>query len=699
MISTSLINDRLKIYDDLYIEIVTTWEKDYPLGSNMKMASTDVLTSKIYLRATSTKVYTNLDLQLSTTAFSVNEHVDALAANSAILIYETSQTTATENPFYYAASQSSGKFNFTVIDNTNNTKTVYYSWGGYSQMGNTTLGSISETHNFTDAENLTVKHTVESSDSNNTVGIFNPNNDEYLFSKTYSSTGNKTTTFAFTDAQRDTLRKTYNTAVVNKVRIGIRNTSGYTYVTGAIYKPKTATSKTSSTPTYTTRYFLNYIEKEFTVLDCTPLLDPTVKDIKPETLALTGNEDVIVKYESMAEFSTGAVAVKGAEIVSQSVQCGSKTVTDMEFGIIDDAESATFTFNATDSRGVRANTIIVHKSVVNYVKPTCHQDFEVRLSGKTSAEITLKVSGNYYHGSFGLTDNTLLLEMRYGKKGEELSEWTTIENTPTFRDNQYEVFLTFDGFHYEDSYIFQSRITDKLNFVQSSQYTVKMLPVFDWSESDFNFNVPVMMNGETVLRHNEEANNTVLSASGGHIYLRPAGTDETTGETIIYPDGSIKFGGSVDFGENAEINSAITFNNTTSFNYSLTIGDHILNDFVIETGSEAMGTNGTWYWQKWASGKAECWGSRNFGNMAVTTKWGTLYRSEALTQDLPSGLFAATPAVININMNNSSFGGWICRYEETAPDETNTGSFIYVRPASATATPTHIGFHVIGRWQ
>ena len=190
------------------------------------------------------------------------------------------------------------------------------------------------------------------------------------------------------------------------------------------------------------------------------------------------------------------------------------------------------------------------------------------------------------------------------------------------------------------------------------------------------------MHDETIIRHNETANNTVLSASGGHIYLRPSGTNSTSGETIIYPDGSVKFGGIVDLSNGFEIDGAP------------------LADYVIERGRASMGSNGTWYWCKWASGKAECWGCRNFGTMAVTTAWGNLYRSAFLTQDLPEDVFVTTPDVININIVNSTYGGWICKHENAAPSAVTTGSFIFVRPASATVTaPTYIGFHIIGVWQ
>ena len=527
------------------------------------------------------------------------------------------------------------------------------------------------------------------------IGILQPNSNEFLISRdlTVPKKDNTSGTykFVFTEEEKATIRRNFSSGDTIKIVArttdeqflsSINLTSGLTYYNFAVSQWNDEEGGIQH------RYYASDITTEsiaeptITIVSRNPSLDPTVKDILPETLALTGNENVIVKYASMAEFSTGATTADGEEIVSQSVECGSKKITNMYYGVIDDAESATFIFNATDSRGVAADTVVVQKSVVEYVKPTCYQEFKIELTDKTTVRISLTITGDYYNGSFGLTDNTMLLEVRYGKKNEEIGEWTAITDiTPTFyRDNEYSLTITFDGFAYEESYVFQSRITDKLNLVQSSQYTIKLLPVYDWSEDDFNFNVPVKMNGETVLRHNAEANNTVLSASGGHIYLRPGGTNSTSGETIIYPDGSIKFGGSVDFGD------------------SLSIDGKLFKDYVIESGTQEMGTNGTWYWAKWKSGKAECWGCRNFGNMAITTAWGNLYRSAILTQDLPEDLFITTPDVININIVNSNYGGWICKHENLAPSAVTTGSFIFVRPASATATPTYIGFHVIGLW-
>lgn len=510
------------------------------------------------------------------------------------------------------------------------------------------------------------------------------------------STGNTSYTFNLTDAERELLRQKAQGAPTVPIYY-ITKTARYKEANSSDHRPEFS------------QEFISKVQRYFTVVGCNPSINPTVMDIKEETIALTGDVDTVVRYESMVEFAVNATASKNATIVSQSVTCGSKTVSGLEYGIIDDVESGFFTFKATDSRNLTAEKV-VQKNLIEYVKPTCYQKLEIALSGETGANIGLTVNGNYFNGSFGAVDNTLKLEVRHTDDDGNMGEWQTIPGTPTFNGNTYKLEATFGGFNYGNAYIFQCRATDKLNIVQSSQYTIRLLPVFDWSEEDFNFNVPIQMNGETVLRHNREAKNTVLSASGGHIYIRPGGTDDTSGELMIKPDGDVTFGGEV------EVNEVATFNGDVNLNGAVMIDGVDLNeilqpgeevpmpaDYITAIGTEAMGSNGTWYWIKWNSGKAECYGKRNFGKMAITTaKVDDVYRSATQTQTLPSGLFVAAPEFININ--TYADGGtyqycWVGNDAATAASTTSTGGFVVMSCKSQTTTSTTLTFNIIGRWK
>ena len=502
--------------------------------------------------------------------------------------------------------------------------------------------------NFTDEENPVITYSNEAGNVATLLQAcisFTGGDDDIAY-RDISKTGSSYT-FVLTEDERNILRKAAINAPTIQVRFYLKCTVG-----GVTY--------------------WDYLTRNFTVTNCNPVLsNPVVKNVSDDVSNLTGSEDTLIRYVSMIEYSYEVSTSKFAEIAEQYIQCGSKKVTGLSQGVIDDVESGTFVFSVTDTRGLNT-TRVIEKPIVNYIKPTCHQALKAEVDGETGAKIHLTISGNYFNGTFGAVRNTLRVEVRFTNNDGVMSEWTQLMVDPTLNGDTYTVDVTFNGFEYTKAYTFQCRVIDKLYTVQSSQYTVRAMPIFDWSEEDFNFNVPVNINGETVLRHNKEAKNTVLSASGGHIYLRPGGTDDTSAEVVINPDGTITANGE-------------------------TLGG--APDYIVEIGEEAMGSNGTWYWTKWNSGKAECYGKRNFGNMAITTAWGGLYRSEALTQTLPSGLFASIPEVISIDLINSNYGGWIVRHESTAPTASNTGSFIVVRPASATITPSNIGINVIGRWK
>lgn len=280
--------------------------------------------------------------------------------------------------------------------------------------------------------------------------------------------------------------------------------------------------------------FYSSLTKTFSITNANPTLSPTVTDSDSAMVALTGDANKLVKYYSNATFSFGAAAQKGATIKSYKVVNGSKSSTSSS-GTLSNVESGTFTFTVTDSRG-NTTTKTVTKTLVSYIK------LSVNVSGSLSTEgaLSATVSGNYFNSSFGSTSNTLTCKCRYRVKGGSYNSWTTVSATKS--GNTYSASFDATGLNYRKSYEVQFQVTDKIRDLTKT-ITVYCEPVFDWGPEDFNVNVNFNMNGETVLRHNEDANNVVLSASGGHIYIRPQGTDNTTGEIRITSQGDIIIGG------------------------------------------------------------------------------------------------------------------------------------------------------------
>lgn len=406
--------------------------------------------------------------------------------------------------------------------------------------------------------------------------------------------------FNLTTAERNTLRNATKNANSRTVKFYVKTVIG---------------SKT----------YYSSITKTLSIVNAAPSLSVDAVDTNATTKALTGDAHKYIRYYSNVSATATATGNKGATITSTTGA-----------GTFNNVNQASFSFKTTDSRG-NSTSKTYTGTLIPYVYLTAN--FKPRIT--VDGEATIHVKGNYFNGSFGATNNSLTLKYRYKKASGSYTSWTSY--TPSISGNEHDTNIVFriPSFNYQSKYTFQVQVADKLATITPSAYSTSALPVFDWSADDFNFNVPVMINGNLVVSGSITQNNDPVA---------------------------------IDLDDAPE-------------------------DKVIEVGSTAMGSNGTWYWRKWESGRAECYGCRNYGNMGVSTAWGVLYRSEVFSQALPSGLFASTPDVIDITFRSSNFGAWIAKHETSAPSATSSGSFIVIRPASATLSQAYISFNVIGRWK
>lgn len=255
-----------------------------------------------------------------------------------------------------------------------------------------------------------------------------------------------------------------------------------------------------------------------------PQLSPTVKDINPNTVALTGNENSFVRYFSTAQYAINATAVRGAEIVSQQIMNGSTTITNQPNGTISNVESGTFRFLVVDNRDLGTAMTMITPNFVNYIKLTCSQEITMDITSEYGATAQIKVAGNYFNGSFGAVRNEIKLEVRQTQNDGTMSDWVDITILlADISNNQYEATFNASGLRYDIPYTFQFRVTDKLGTATTSPQTIRVLPVFDWSDQDFNFNVPVTFSnnltvpsalnlGDTCSVANQE-NNLVLNSN------------------------------------------------------------------------------------------------------------------------------------------------------------------------------------------
>ena len=225
---------------------------------------------------------------------------------------------------------------------------------------------------------------------------------------------------------------------------------------------------------------------------CKPTLSPTVEDSNSIAIGVTGNKNTLIIYFSDAAITTGAAARNSATLVSQKVTCGSKSITTSS-GTIEDVESGTFTFTATDSRGY-STTQTITKDIINYVNPTCNLNIS---NPSTDGSLSFTITGNYFNSSFGAVNNTLSVYYKYKTSGGTYSDNIEATNI-TLNNNTYTATINLTGLDYKETYTFQALTIDKIKSANSAERVIKTTPIFSWSNSDFEFNVPVKFSGKTL---------------------------------------------------------------------------------------------------------------------------------------------------------------------------------------------------------
>lgn len=338
------------------------------------------------------------------------------------------------------------------------------------------MATLISVTNFTDEDNPTITYSNASGDFMTGLDAcisLTGGNDDIPY-RPVSKTGTSYT-FNLTGTERSKLWTLLDSGTIGTVRFYLRsNIDGVYHYT---YKPATVT-------------FVNY----------KPVLSPIVYDSNPDTIAVTGDKNKLIRYMSNAYFDTQAVARKGATIDNQIVRNGSLTFTGGT-GTFNEVTSNTFNFNVTDNRGHTSTDFkvfsIENGYFIEYVKLTCSVSADQMTA---EGNINVTVSGKYYEGTLGATDNTLTLRYSLNKENTEDVWYELGEVTPIVdSNNDYTYTFTISGLDYLSIYKLTVCAKDKVMHEESiATYTLASTPVFDWSKKDFNFNVPVtMMEGFT----------------------------------------------------------------------------------------------------------------------------------------------------------------------------------------------------------
>ena len=277
---------------------------------------------------------------------------------------------------------------------------------------------------------------------------------------------------------------------------------------------------------------------------CKPTVAGKVVDVRQKTIDLTGNPNVLVRYASIAECTIDVTLNKNAGSIRTATIQDIAVDVDGDPLTIANPGTGTFNFYARDSREYYGEDKVV-KDFVLYIPLTCNAT--IQRDDPTSGKATLEIEGNYFKGNFGAADNSLKVSYKVGDEAD-------VPVTPTIRDGEYSARVSLQGLDYTKSFNIVVTVEDEINTLSKPLTLAKGIPVFDWGEDDFNFNVPVTILGLSVLeklnmlKQDPGESSLYRMADGEKEYFNPPMASGVEYRTIERWNGKPVYTKLVDFG-------------------------------------------------------------------------------------------------------------------------------------------------------
>lgn len=217
---------------------------------------------------------------------------------------------------------------------------------------------------------------------------------------------------------------------------------------------------------------------------CAPTVSGTVVDSNEATIRLTGNKNKLIRYMSNALCTITAKAKNSATIETKKI--GGTAVTG-NTRTINSIEASSVSFVATDSRGY-STTKRVTLSLVEYIKLTVN--VQLQRTDPTSGNAILTIWGDYFNGSFGAVENNLTIRFRLKKSSGSYGNYQDV--TAVLDGNSYSAEIALSGLDYESAYTVSVTATDSIMNGSKEATVSQGIPVFDWGENDFRFNLALL---------------------------------------------------------------------------------------------------------------------------------------------------------------------------------------------------------------
>lgn len=246
-----------------------------------------------------------------------------------------------------------------------------------------------------------------------------------------------------------------------------------------------------------------------------PSITASVEDTNQATLQYTGSPLLLIKGLSSARCSIYVqsnsfahitkVTVNGIETEGTIQSYGDKEIfsTNLQHIAVYDE----YRIEARDSRGF-LSTYVLTPDYIKYKPLTCYPTIVRGTSDNTELYIT--VAGSYTEPTDSIP-NTLTISYRY--KAVTDTTWTDGGTISKLTSGSNDCILIHGGNSYTNlgspiklgqgfdahkAYMIQLIIKDNLMEIESECLVNRSKPMFDYGEDDFNFNVPIKLNGENI---------------------------------------------------------------------------------------------------------------------------------------------------------------------------------------------------------
>ena len=241
------------------------------------------------------------------------------------------------------------------------------------------------------------------------------------------------------------------------------STSGLASLSCTTYSGSTNIGTNSTTFYLSTVESLNRPSVSVTAIDTNKTLDTgnTIRSITGDSTNKT-----LIKYISNVQVSLSASARNSAYITSTRASSGNGSYVNGTGNMtvtFNNVDTASFAGYAVDSRGYPNSANANSLTLLDYT-PLSINPVNLYRQNQTSNSLYVRVTGNYFKGSFNNTANVLTLSYKYKESGTSWTgqeTWTTLTPTISQSSNTYSFDdLLGNNFDYTKTYDFVFKVED-----------------------------------------------------------------------------------------------------------------------------------------------------------------------------------------------------------------------------------------------